>query len=96
MNNEFIDNFIFETEKDSYFTNINEFYGLLYKKYKIKEKKRDLYVKIKQYQLDFYGETLVDKDYFNTCEDLKRIHHNAKCRHYRKLQYEKGKRKQYE
>lgn len=92
MNNEFIDNYIFETEKDKCFKNASEFYDLLLKKYKIKEKKKDLYVRIINYQIDIYGSNLSFKDYYNTYEDLMRIQHNHRCRHYNKL-HRKGKRK---
>ena len=72
MNNEFIERFIFENEKDTPFGNSSEFYKMLKDKYNI-DRIPDLYKKIVNYQLDYYGKTLINSKYVEnkTKEDCK-------------------------
>ena len=85
--NEFIENIIFENEKDKGFKNSYEFYKLLLSKYKIGKKIPDLYKRIINYQIERYGQSLdyVDKSF--TYNEIKRINQNANARRSYRLNY---------
>ena len=87
---EFIENFIFENEKDTPFRNGKEFYGFLRDKYKI-DKSPELYKKIVNYQINKYGEALnntklIDNHTKGECI-TKCV--NARQRKYTRLKYER-------
>lgn len=86
MNYEFIERFIFEKEKDTPFRNKETFYGIMKEKYRIKAT-RDLYIKIINYQIDKYGESLANTRLIEIRrhEDCVRLSHNAHARRKRKL-----------
>ena len=86
MNYEFIEKFIFEKEKDTPFMNELNFYNFIKEKYRTKVN-RDLYIKIINYQINTYGESLA-----NSClidvrghDECKRRSINANARRKRKL-----------
>lgn len=81
MNYEFIERFIFEKEKDTPFRNKETFYRTIKEKYKV-EGTRDLYIKIINYQIDTYGESLANSVLIDlrTREDCKRRSINAGLR----------------
>lgn len=84
MNNEFIERMIYECEKDNPFKNIKSFYKAIFDKYKVKPSS-DLYKKIVNYQIDFYGSSLTydDKEKsFRSNEDMRKITDEANARRY--------------
>lgn len=82
----FIENFIFEIEKDKPFCNSSEFYLLLKEKYNL-EKQPNLYKKIINYQIKKYGEALNNSKLIDirTHEDCVKKSENAKSRLYFKI-----------
>ena len=66
MNTEFIEKIIFENEKHTPFKNISKFYDLLHRKYKLKGYHTDLYRRIINFQIDFYGHSLNNISDYNT------------------------------
>lgn len=81
MNYEFIERFIFEKEKDTPFTNKETFYRIIKEKYKVAGT-RDLYIKIINYQIDTYGESLANSGLIDlrTREECKHRSINAGLR----------------
>ena len=86
----FIENFIFEIEKDTPFRNGIEFYKLLKDKYKL-EKLPELYKKIVNYQINKYGEALNNTKLIdnNTRGECITKCVNARQRKYTRLKYER-------
>lgn len=79
----FIENYIFEIEKDKPFGNSGEFYLLLKDKYKL-GKQPNLYKRIINYQIKKYGEALNNSKLIDirTHEDCVKKSENAKSRLY--------------
>lgn len=87
MKDNFIENIIFENEKENTFNNSYDFCKRIKDKYKIDKYLGDLYKKIVNYQIGKYGcslQYLVDR---HSTEDLFRI-----CRNARKRKYERKRK----
>ena len=86
MNYEFIERFIFEKEKNTPFANKETFYKVIKEKYRM-QGNRDLYIKIINYQIDTYGESLANAKLIDLHrhEDCVRLSSNANARRKRKL-----------
>ena len=72
MNKEFIENIIFENEKDNAFGNSNYFYKKLNVRYNIRATAKDyseLYKRIINYQIKKYGRSLNPRERMYTLED---------------------------
>lgn len=85
MKDEFIENIIFENEKDIPIRNSEIFYRKLRLKYKVLLKNKiELYKRIINYQINKYGHSLCN-NYHKTLEEKRRLSINAKARRrYRK------------
>ena len=83
MNNEFIERFIFEQEKDLPIKNKESFYKKLKDRYNLDEM-RDLYIKIINYQIDTYGESLANSELIDprSYDECKRRAKNSRKRKY--------------
>ena len=84
MKTEFIERILFEKEKHTPFKNIRWFYDLLHKKYNYKGYHTDLYRRIINFQIKFYGYSLGNIDSY-TEDDRMRLARNHRHRiYYRK------------
>lgn len=80
MNNDFIENVIFENEKDTSFINSRDFKVKVSYKYKTKVSS-DLYYRIIRYQVNKYGEGLNGR-YNVTKDELLKAYHYKRSRKY--------------
>ena len=80
---------IFTMFKDERFTGRNHLKELIKKQFKdvTDEQLKDITLKIYNYQVDKYGETLIKSTSIRTVEDLKKINRQAKQRKYEKKKY---------
>lgn len=96
MNNEFLENFIFEKEKENNFASASYFYRTLAMKYKIKNTQKelysDLYKRIINYQVSKYGCSLNYREIFSREQNIQ----NAKKVYDMRKQMKKRKRKRNE
>ena len=90
MTNEFIDELIFTECKDICFKNAKKFYDHVFKRYRIKEKKVDIYKRIINYQIKKYGMSLneCNKVIIPSKEELRKLAVNM-----RNIKYQKRNRK---
>ena len=84
MNIEFIEKVIFEKEKHTPFKNISKFYDLLHKKYKLKGYHTDLYRKIVNFQIEFYGHSLNNISDYTSYDHMLLATRNKQRKYYRR------------